>query len=255
MERLQSHIDECKKRVDTINEFVSNNSYADKDECEKNSSVLMNVINALEEYREYKDLEEQGKLLKLPCAVGDMIYHICTFSDGKSEIIEMKVGCVEPCGAIRNHKRTCEVWNMYAETDYTKAYFKFFDFGKTVFLTREEAEVALKELEEIKRTDRALTEAADTIESLSAKLADMERSAEDCGGGWIYCGDGKNLPEKCNSYLVTKHIEETEDNTEQFDVCTEIFWTKDNKWDCERDPYCEWKVTAWQPRPEPYHEP
>lgn len=60
----------------------------------------------------------------------------------------MKVGCVEPCGAIRNHKRTCEVWNVYAETDYTKAYLKFFDFGKTVFLTREEAEVALKELEE-----------------------------------------------------------------------------------------------------------
>lgn len=28
-------------------------------------------------------------------------------------------------------------------------------------------------------------EAADTIEALSAKLADMGRSAEDCGGGWI----------------------------------------------------------------------
>lgn len=31
----------------------------------------------------------------------------------------------------------------------------------------------------------ALIYAADTIESLSAKLADMERSVEDCGGGWI----------------------------------------------------------------------
>ena len=41
----------------------------------------------------------------------------------------------------------------------------------------------------------ALYKAADTIESLSAKMADMERSAEDCGGGWIYCGDGNNLPE------------------------------------------------------------
>lgn len=35
---------------------------------------------------------------------------------------------------------------------------------------------------------------ADTIESLSAKLADMERSAEDCGG-WIECESGK-LPDK-----------------------------------------------------------
>lgn len=31
--------------------------------------------------------------------------------------------------------------------------------------------------------------AADTIEFLSAKLAGMERTAEDCGGGWIYCNE------------------------------------------------------------------
>ena len=42
---------------------------------------------------------------------------------------------------------------------------------------------------------RFLLEAADTIEALSAKLADMERSAEDCGGGWIKCESGK-LPDK-----------------------------------------------------------
>ena len=41
----------------------------------------------------------------------------------------------------------------------------------------------------------ALSEAADTIEALSSKLADMERSAEDCGGGWIKCESGK-LPDK-----------------------------------------------------------
>lgn len=40
-----------------------------------------------------------------------------------------------------------------------------------------------------------MKEAADTIESLSAKLADMEQSAEDCGGGWIECESGK-LPDK-----------------------------------------------------------
>lgn len=41
-----------------------------------------------------------------------------------------------------------------------------------------------------------LNKAADTIESLSAKLqaANMERSAEDCGG-WIECESGK-LPDK-----------------------------------------------------------
>lgn len=44
---------------------------------------------------------------------------------------------------------------------------------------------------------KLLKNAADTIESLSAKLqaANMERSVEDCGGGWIECESGK-LPDK-----------------------------------------------------------
>lgn len=40
-----------------------------------------------------------------------------------------------------------------------------------------------------------LNKAADTIEDLSAKLANIERPAEDCGGGWIECESGK-LPDK-----------------------------------------------------------
>ncbi len=47
-----------------------------------------------------------------------------------------------------------------------------------------------------------LAQAADTIESLSAKLADMERSAEDCGGGWIICNK-YNLPKEKGKYWVT----------------------------------------------------
>ena len=117
------------------------------DDLECNDMVKKAMKDVLKKLAEYEDLEQQGKLLKLPCAVGDTVHHLCTFKNGESEIIEMKVECVEPCGAIRQHKGVCEIWNVYAETDYTKAYFKFFDFGKTVFLTREEAEAALKELE------------------------------------------------------------------------------------------------------------
>lgn len=47
-----------------------------------------------------------------------------------------------------------------------------------------------------------LREAADTIESLSAKLqaANTERAAEDCGG-WIPCKD--RLPKEDGFYLAT----------------------------------------------------
>lgn len=124
-----------------------NNCKYDYKYCENHLEDCPTISEIYEKLAEYEDLEKQGKLLKLPCAVGDTVYHLHTFSNGESEIIEMKVCCVEPCGAIRNHKGICEVWNVYAETDYTKDYFKFFDFGKTVFLTRQEAEDKLAEME------------------------------------------------------------------------------------------------------------
>ena len=105
-----------------------------------------NRHEVLRKLAEYEDLEEQRKLIKLPCAVGDTVYYSYTNENKESEITEMKVGCIEPFGAIRQRKGICEVWNVYAEADYTKAYFKFLDFGKTVFITKKEAEAASKEL-------------------------------------------------------------------------------------------------------------
>lgn len=85
-------------------------------------------ISAAHKLAEYEDLEEQGKLLKLPCAVGDTVYTI--YSDEDSSFIEESK--VEE---VSTHR----VW-------IDSTYFDYDDFGKTVFLTREEAEAALKEL-------------------------------------------------------------------------------------------------------------
>lgn len=85
-------------------------------------------------------------------------------------------------------------------------------------------------------------EAADTIESLSAKLADKERPAEDCGGGWIECEN--KMPEIGKPVLVCD---------KQGNVCVRAitceikgkkYWSQD-----------KYDVVAWQPLPEPYHEP
>ncbi|MBD5543773.1 MAG: hypothetical protein HDR01_05915 [Lachnospiraceae bacterium] len=83
------------------------------------------IEKALEKLAEYEDLEEQGKLLKLPCAVGDTIYEI--YSDN---IKEHKVDEVS----------THSIWidNMY---------FDHADIGQNIFLTQEEAQAALSELQ------------------------------------------------------------------------------------------------------------
>lgn len=147
MERLTKYSNDLirNKAVNILRKLDSKNGL-NGDELALISSFCLIERVENNQLKKYEDLEKQGKLPKLPCAVGDTAYHLCTLKNGESEIIEMKVVCVEPFGAIRQHKGICEVWNVYAETDYTKAYFKFFDFGKTVFLAREEAEAALKEL-------------------------------------------------------------------------------------------------------------
>lgn len=117
---------------------------------------------------------------------------------------------------------------------------------------------------------KQLNQAADTIESLSAKLAaaNMERSDGYYGGGWISCENGNHMPE------------EHEDFRDIFDpdilavVDTEHYTTSDllqvTVYDIDKDEYfvCDactvdgkwsnfgsdgFKVIAWQPLPEPYH--
>lgn len=97
-------------------------------------------------------------------------------------------------------------------------------------------------------------EAADTIETLSAKLADMERSAEDCGG-WILCKDGNNLPEESGYYDVTV---ESEINGEIIRTTECRCFHKDIKlWAELMEPEfaIDEIVLAWRNRPDPYHEP
>lgn len=95
-----------------------------------------------EKFKEYQQLEEQGRLIKLPCKVGDKIFldfagfgkdldkftvkdfHLDCFEDGETTLF-------------------CD----YESNDGTfSGQIDVMEFGKTVFLTKSEAEAKLKEL-------------------------------------------------------------------------------------------------------------
>ena len=76
----------------------------------------------LEKLKEYVELEEQGLLLRLPCKVGDKVYCFCSTFD------------------FEEAKVNCEI----IEEEFELAMLE--DFGKTVFLTKEEAEQKLAEM-------------------------------------------------------------------------------------------------------------
>lgn len=107
-------------------------------------AVLQRCHKLVSELKEYKDLEEQGKLLKLPCAVGDTVY----YADNEYYFTVLPVKVDEIAVMESNvilYKCLLFDGNGDVETQFD---FDKDDFGKTAFLTREEAEAALKEMSE-----------------------------------------------------------------------------------------------------------
>lgn len=102
--------------------------------------------DSVDKLAEYEDLEEQGKLLKLPCAVGNTVYRI---NKGKKEpIIPMRVIGI----AIRNENELVIQTKDIADDNHN-LYSKN-SISKTVFLTKEAAESALEEMSELQGKDR-----------------------------------------------------------------------------------------------------
>ena len=99
------------------------------DNCEITTSIC-------EKLGKYEDLEEQGRLVKLPCKVGDTVYKVNKASKKVSQhkVIKFEIDKADA-------------------TSYTmQIFFENFDFcflhhfGEEVFLTKSEAEAKLKEL-------------------------------------------------------------------------------------------------------------
>ena len=102
--------------------------------------------------QEYEDLEEQGRLIKLPCKVGDTVYVVTSpfnvFDDIEYEE-NMKVEVYGSYVSSITFYECGEQYRIYAKATnhFIGAYFRECDFGKTVFLTKSEAEQKLKEME------------------------------------------------------------------------------------------------------------
>lgn len=88
---------------------------------------LATICEALQEIEKYKDLEGQGKLLKLPCTVGDTVYVIEVDEENFTHFY-----CPRKISEYKFNLQMIDLLGM---------------FGKCIFLTREEAEVALKQTE------------------------------------------------------------------------------------------------------------
>ena len=108
----------------------------------KNKIPLVKVLSreylypAIEKLATYEDLEEQGLLVRLPCKVGDDLYCIVNGEVKKLKVHSFGVPDFEIIDIEFKYVDGFKIVRFVGEV------------GKTVFLTREEAE---KKLEEMKK--------------------------------------------------------------------------------------------------------
>ena len=103
------------------------------------------TTHILQELKEYRDLEEQGLLLKLPCKVGTTVYVIDTIYECDNDYMDCIMEFPDRYQCERGFK--CEYEHEKLVVRPESFDFKMLDnFNKTVFLTKEESEEKLKEL-------------------------------------------------------------------------------------------------------------
>ena len=106
---------------------------------------LKDVAELLEELKSYKDLEEQGLLVRLPCKVGDTVY-----VPTRNFVSELRITLVS---VDTNEMEMYFSWLLNSGIYPNLDGFSGYELGKTVFLTREEAE---KKLDEMKKEERTI---------------------------------------------------------------------------------------------------
>ena len=128
----------CKETMKMMREFIGHASH--RLDCEESR-----VKSLKKKLKEYKDLEKQGLLLRLPCKVGDTVYVNGILGVGEAE--EYKVIRVDYHSNLATKRSEFYIEALLASAPENSIGFYDKEIGKTVFLTKAEAEQKLKEME------------------------------------------------------------------------------------------------------------
>lgn len=124
LEKLRAYLKCQENKVKGINAMCTHDMCDICDLCYMQGTTgehieaIQVATHVLERFKEYEDLEKQGRLVKLPCKVGTDIYYILGIPNETPCTID---SCVFELSDIQ-------------------------EIGKSLFITREEAEAKLKEM-------------------------------------------------------------------------------------------------------------
>lgn len=104
------------------------------EDCKHPHKAIVLTDDDIDKWNGYKNAEEQGLLLRLPCPIGTTVYNT-TWWDDVTEKVDVDGKTFYR--TVHKHKVSKSTFSLV----------DIYDFGKTVFLTRAEAEQKLKEME------------------------------------------------------------------------------------------------------------
>lgn len=96
----------------------------------------------IKELQEYRSLKVEGRLIKLPCKVGDMVY--------EANITRNIISSYRVTSIVVMADSTYYNWELVKEIYSNLNGFNELEIDEVVFLTREEAEKTLEECSEVK---------------------------------------------------------------------------------------------------------
>ena len=113
--------------------------------CPEHSNCYSNmscnaIYNALSKLRYYENLEEQGRLVVLPCKIGDTVYRVMADKRIKHpyecKVIGFWYSADETCNNVHLVRYVNGVFDCSMSVPFS-------EFNRILFLTKEEAEAAL----------------------------------------------------------------------------------------------------------------
>lgn len=125
-----------------------------REDCPMYANCMTRLM--YDKLKHYKVLEEAGRLIELPCDVGDTVYRICPKCNDRHD------GSCKNCAwASCLSNSGCTTYGLWNNGQYPpekctivpyEVFWNYFpdlmrNLGRKVFLTKEEAEAKLKELE------------------------------------------------------------------------------------------------------------
>lgn len=134
MERLTDKIG----NTNCVKGCGSNCKYGFQYCCKEDWENCQTISDVIDKLAYYEDLEKQGRLINLPCKVGDTVY-VKMASYCKTHYAEAEVRDFV-------HFISCGFCAVVTSKYFDKENIPFSEFGKTVFLTKSAAEAKLKEL-------------------------------------------------------------------------------------------------------------